>query len=314
MKNVMISQANALTLSRYDFSRVEKNVLYVIFQQVRHEYVEGSMPEGRWKNLIVHITIEQFGKVAGEKHANYAWKSLQELGRKEVEFIDKEGIPTWTHLLNYAKDFREKGYYEVEVSKELLPYLVELVGNFTSYQLTVAMALKSKYSQRFYEICSQFKNIGRFFLTQKKIREMFLLEKKYFQNQDFRRKILDVAQKELKEFFESKSSDLWFEYVQMGRGDDIKYFFRIHYRYERQRQEDVIIEKGERLYIISRFKEIFPNDHKYVSRVKHYLELNVDDVHSIYSRLYKLEMKEGKKGADLARLLRHILREDYKIE
>ena len=313
MKNVMISQANALTLSRYDFSRVEKNVLYVIFQQVRHEYVEGSMPEGRWKNLIVHISIEQFGKVAGEKHANYAWKSLQELGRKEVEFKDKEGIPTWTHLLNYAKDFREKGYYEVEVSKELLPYLVELVGNFTSYQLTVAMALKSKYSQRFYEICSQFKNLGRFFLTQKKIREKFLLEKKYFQNQDFRRKVLDVAQKELKDFFDSKNCDLWFEYVQVGRGNDIQYHFRVHYHHERRQQEVVQIENGERLYILGRLESCIPNDSKYRTRVKEHLELYVDDIRPIFCRLCELEA-EGKKGADLARLLRYILRNDYQIE
>ena len=99
----------------------------------------------------------------------------------------------------------------------------------------------------------------------------------------------------------------------MGRGDDIKYFFRIHYRYERRQQEEVQLEKDERLYIISRFKEIFPNDPEYRTRVKDHLELYVDDVYPIFCRLCELEA-EGKKGADLARLLRYILREDYKIE
>jgi plasmid replication initiation protein len=34
-----------------------------------------------------------------------------------------------------------------------MPFLVELSSQFTTYSLSVAMSLKSKWSQRMYELC-----------------------------------------------------------------------------------------------------------------------------------------------------------------
>lgn len=63
-------------------------------------------------------------------------------------------------FVNYVKHIKNKSYFEVQVSKEVLPYYVELAQNFTSYSMTVAIALKSTFSQRFYELCCQYRNTG----------------------------------------------------------------------------------------------------------------------------------------------------------
>lgn len=68
-------------------------------------------------------------------------------------------------FVNYVKHIKNKSYFEVQVSKEVLPYYVELAQNFTSYSMTVAIALKSTFSQRFYELCCQYRNAGFFFYT-----------------------------------------------------------------------------------------------------------------------------------------------------
>ena len=71
-------------------------------------------------------------------------------------------------FVNYVKHIKNKSYFEVQVSKEVLPYYVELAQNFTSYSMTVAIALKSTFSQRFYELCCQYRNAGFFFLHSRK--------------------------------------------------------------------------------------------------------------------------------------------------
>ena len=100
----------------------------------------------------------------------------------------------------------------MQVSKEVLPYYVELAQNFTSYSMTVAIALKSTFSQRFYELCCQYRNAGFFFYTVEKLREMFMLENKYKRGCDFKRRVLDDPQKELRELYNTGLCDLYFEF------------------------------------------------------------------------------------------------------
>lgn len=312
MKNDIMVQANALTLSRYNFSKTEKNVLYFLLKKVRQEYIEGSMERQKWEDYLVKIPVSAFAKILDENHTADARKALRSLRHKDFEVEDEEGNWLNVGLINFAKFDSKTKLYNVQVSKELMPYLVELVRCYTAYDLTVAMALRSKYAQRFYEICCQFKNLGRFYLSQKKIRDMFKLEKKYLQNQDFRRKVLDVAKKELEDFYREENSDIWFEFNQVGKGEKIQYSFQIHCRRSRRQQEEVQQENVERLYIVTRFRVIFPKDPKYVSRVMARLELEVEKVRPIYEKLVHLE--KDKRGADLARLLRYILREDFGID
>ena len=57
MKNDIMVQANALTLSRYNFSKTEKNVLYFLLKKVRQEYIEGSMERQKWEDYLVKIPV-----------------------------------------------------------------------------------------------------------------------------------------------------------------------------------------------------------------------------------------------------------------
>ena len=65
VRHELISQDNALTQSRYDFSPTEKNVLYRIIQKVRHDYVEGceTSPVGYLEGVSVHEAYRHQGIV-----------------------------------------------------------------------------------------------------------------------------------------------------------------------------------------------------------------------------------------------------------
>jgi plasmid replication initiation protein len=69
----------------------------------------------------------------------------------------------------------QKGIAEIQVSHKLMPFLVELSPN-TLHILYVAMSLKSKWSQRMYELCQKWQGTDGFRISVDELRLSFMLE------------------------------------------------------------------------------------------------------------------------------------------
>lgn len=178
-RDIVLSQDNALTTARYKFDLIEKRALYYIIRNIRAQYIENE--NGRrdlFDDLIITIHEEELKKCGDNTKMQNIYDALKRLRNRDIE-INNEKMWLSIGFVNYVKHIKNKSYFEVQVSKEVLPYYVELAQNFTSYSMTVAIALKSTFSQRFYELCCQYRNAGFFFYTVEKLREMFMLEKKY---------------------------------------------------------------------------------------------------------------------------------------
>lgn len=310
-KHEIISQSNALTQSRYDFSPTEKNVLYRIIQKVRHDYIEGTMQRDLWENFYVTINASDLAQIADEAHTKRAREALKKLRIRDIEMEDEEGNWFVCGFINYAQYDAKSKTYEVEVSKLIMPHLVELASCFTTYSLTVAISLKSKYSQRFYEFCCQYRNRHAFFLDQSKLREMMKLGDKYTQNQDIKRKVIEVAYNELKEAYENKQSDLYFEFSIEGRGQNVRYNFKVMPD-NREQQIDFEETKKKIDYIYRKALAIFKKDPKFCDRLLKAITFKPDKVQPVFDKLTKLE--KDYSGADLAKILRYILKEDFEIK
>lgn len=232
-KDVLLRQGNPLTESRYKFSNYEKNAFYVVVKQVRRDYVEREPPRTEFENMRVKIPKSALSEIGDEDHTKEARQALRNLRNKTIEFEDEEGNWLYCGFINQAKYIAKEKVYEVEVSRDLMPYLVELSRHYTEYSLLVAISLKSIYSQRFYELCCQYRNMGKFGKTINQLRTMFMLEDKYPLLPLFKQYVINVAQKELKAAYDENQCDLWFDYVQDGRGE--KAHFEFSYIPERTR-------------------------------------------------------------------------------
>ena len=314
-KNELISQSNALTSSRYDFSPTEKNVLYHIIQKVRHDYIEGTMQRDLWDNMYVQINATDLSRIADEDHTQRARKALRDLRHKDIEIEDEEGNWLNTGFINYAKYNARTKTYEVEVSKEIMPHLVELARNFTTYSLTVAITLKSRYSQRFYEWAHQYlgRNTKTFFFDIADLRHMLKLGDGYKLKADVKRRVIDVAMKELKAVYDEGRSDLWMEYYDEGRGDATRFFFKIHTKDEEVMQQQEAIKDLQKmsLYIFQASNRIFRKDPKFRERIQKAVDFDPSMIRPVYDKLVKLE--KDTKVAELPALWRYILREDFDI-
>lgn len=312
-KEIILAQSNALTNSRYDFSKIEKNVIYHIIRKVRQDYVEGTMQRDLFENLHVYINASELSQITDEKHTKEARAALRALRHKDIEMEDEKGNWLNVGFINYAQYSAKTKVYEVEVSKTIMPHLVELATCFTEYSLTVAISLKSKYSQRFYELACQYRKRRTFFVEQQKLRQLLMLEGKYTQNQDFKRKVIDVAIKELKEAYDAGQSDLYLEFRQEGKGKEVRYNFKIHTKEDEALEQELFSADNHKkaMYIFERSKQIFLKDPKLSMRVLEHMDFVPEDVQLIYEKLVKME--KDYKGQDLAKLFRWVLREDFKV-
>ncbi len=101
---------------------------------------------------------------------------------------------------NGKKHDKRANIYEVEVSSEIMPYLVALAENFTSYDLTVAISLKVPIQNNDFMNTAANLRTARtrpFFFSVDDLKKMMMLEDKkgYDNSSNFKTKVLDVAQK-----------------------------------------------------------------------------------------------------------------------
>jgi len=311
---IMLAQANALTQSRYDFNVIEKRCLYQIIREVRHLFIDTHTGQkDLFDNMRVTLTPQTLEALGDKKKDVY--NSLVRLRKRDVE-IDTEDIWMNTGYVTMVKHDKKKDLYIVEVSSEIMPYLVALAENFTTYDLTVAISLKSSYSQRFYEYCSQYKNRPNktFFFSVEQLRQMMMLEDKYQNGSDFKKNVLDVAQKEIKDLYDKGQCELWFEYAvkETDRRKILSYFFFVHTKEEEGQKIDYQEVTACLQRISSILSTFFPRDKKFVKRVVQEVQLHPDIAFEMLSKLDKKVLDYDKK--EIPPIIRFVLREDYGIK
>ena len=310
-KEIMLRQSNPMTEARYDFSKIEKNAYYCVVRQVRKDYIEDGKKE--FDHMVIEIPASVLDEIADNDHRADARKALTNLRKKDINIDKEDGSWFNSGFINWSKYIAKRKVYQLEVSSQLMPYLVELADQYTEYSLTVAISLKSKWSQRFYELCCQYKNKGCFFKTIEQLRYMFCLEKAYKQNQDFKRRVIDIAEDELKESFETGQCDLWFETMKEGRGKETKFTFKIHTRNESEKPEEnakLMVQKTKAVYRIMLAN--FKNDPKFSKKVFDWVNFHIEHVDEMLSKLERIEKKYPK--SDRAPIIRFMLDQDFELK
>lgn len=224
MQDYLLRQDNRITTARYELSLIEKRVMYYILKEIRQQFVLTEGQRDLFSDLIVKINVSQLVKSV-DSNDNYSrvkvgLKNLRlrsfEWDNGEVEFSEE-----WEFLevgfIDWSK-WKKKGTVEVQISNKILPFYVELTKNYTEYSLLVAMGLKSKWSQRMYELCAQWRSAGGFKIRIDELRRMFMLEDEYDRYASLKKFVLDVAHNEIKALYDKGECDLYFNYSELKSG------------------------------------------------------------------------------------------------
>ena len=161
MPHEQIRWSNAIVNAPVVYSLLERRMLYFLTGEVKHKYVEKNLGvPASWQDLYFHLTDKDLGLIGGKTNVLNTYEALSELGKKfvPVSFRNEKGelIFGRVHWVDTFFYNTETKLYDVRVSPEIMPYLIDISKSFTTFDLGTAMLLRSKYTQKFYELCSQF--------------------------------------------------------------------------------------------------------------------------------------------------------------
>jgi plasmid replication initiation protein len=188
------------------------------------------------KNFFTYtFKVNEILEVLDIERTNYKLLriSLRHLMTKHVIIEDSEFIIFETTFLSHFKIDKKADTIEIKFDDLLKPFLLELSQKFTKLSLSKILQFKSQYTIRMYEIIEsriniyekyKNKNLLKFEYELKEIKEILLGEystkgeelkipKSYEKYNNFKRKVLDVAFKELEE-----KGDYYFEYEPIKTG------------------------------------------------------------------------------------------------
>ena len=136
----------------------------------------------------------------------------------------------------------KKGAIKVRLDEDLLPYLIELKDNFFTYQFEYVKGMKSHFSFRLYEIIKSYGFLERSFeLDLDALKQAMMVGslKSYNNFFDFRRRVLEIAVKEINEM-----TDLQVNYFPKKTGKKVTSVkFSVQ---KKQLQKTIVTEKNKK--------------------------------------------------------------------
>jgi plasmid replication initiation protein len=147
------------------------------------------------------------------------YTELKRIAKKMFRVVDLNPSEKGFHLSAVFTDIfvHEEGIITFEVNKNIKPFLLNLTNNFTQYFFENIARLKSSFSIRIYELLKQYEKVGNRRIGLLPLRHFLSIENdKFAKYNDFKRFVLFVAQKELKE-----KTDICFDFEEIKSGRKI---------------------------------------------------------------------------------------------
>jgi plasmid replication initiation protein len=219
-KDYLVTKSNFFIMNTsYDLSLEEQKLILTLASMVQPNDEEFKSYEFKIKDFMKLLGVEDKSKYTKIP------KITRELMKKVFEI--KEGNKLiQTAWLSGAVYEKGSGMVILRFNPDLKPYMLKLNTMFTQYKLVNILSMKSKYSPRIYEIlkCNEFKKQGCIEIEVIELRKLLRTENIYHQYQDFKRKVIMQAQKEL-----NIKTDINFDFEELKTGrkvTSLKFYIR----------------------------------------------------------------------------------------
>lgn len=229
-REYLVVKSNELVQhNRFELSLIEQKTVAFICSMIKP--IEAlDRAKGVPFQLEYDFNIRDYCKVCGmdyDNGKNYAdvKATLKKLRDRSMWLTMPDGSESLCGWLAKVNTNKQSGIAKIKIDEDLVPYLFDLGQRFTQYQLYNILAMKSAFSVRIYELMKSyaFQKTKTFDLDELKHLLMVDDVKSYDRFPDFRRKVLEVAQREINELTDI---NIHFEPITKGR-KVVKVKFRI---------------------------------------------------------------------------------------
>lgn len=215
MKNRnVIKQDYHLVNAKYKLNTSEIKFILSVLSQIDTDDAELKEYEIKVSDLETRLQSKQ-----NETHLKQFAKKILS---KPLEVPTNDGwiVFNWFEHIEYVRGHSK---FKVSISKKLKPYLLELKERFVKYNLSYILPLTSNYSIRIYQLLKEYEKLTRRTFTVLELQELLQVPKSLMVYADFKRKVLQIAEKELIE-----NCDIFFEFEEIKQGRKItELLFRI---------------------------------------------------------------------------------------
>jgi len=196
VKDLEVYQANSFIESRQNYTVNEKRLLSTIISFVKptdKEFSEYEISIKDWANIL-KVTPQAIYKIADEVTTGLMLKIIALKDPKNLKF------KKW-HVLETAE--YENGVMKLQLHKNMNDIFLQLKESkkYTHYELMEFVTLTSTHAQRIYELLKQYQHSKhrkrKFEIDELKMK--LGIENKYPKFADFRKKVLEVAEKQIHE-------------------------------------------------------------------------------------------------------------------
>lgn len=155
-------------------------------------------------NQEYEISIKEYCQVCGIDYKNggnykFIKKNLKALRDKSFWLMDENGVETTVGWLSKARINKGSGKIKVKFDEDIQKYVIGLFENFTQYSLLSTLPMKSSFSFRMFELLKSYAFAKEHTFDIQELKKLLAAEH-YVNFKDFRRKVLEVAVKEINKF------------------------------------------------------------------------------------------------------------------
>lgn len=214
-ENELVVKSNRLIEASYRLTMIEQQLILFAICEAREQNL------GLDDKTYLPVAAKDFARRFGV-NPDTVYRQLKEaattLFDRKVNIPDihaesgelRDNLVRWTDKVGYTK---KVGLIHIRFTKDVIPFITRLEKEFTSYRLTQVSAMSSIHGIRVYELLVQFLSIGERKFALKDLKEKLGVADEYKVINDFKKRVLDVAVKQINEH-----SDLKVTYSQTKTG------------------------------------------------------------------------------------------------
>ena len=236
MKNRnIVKQDYKLVNAKYKLNTSEIKFIMTAIAQIDKDDKELQEYEIKVSELENKLQVEQ----NETRLKQFAKKLLS----KPLEVPTQDGwiVANWFADIEYI---RGQARFKVTISEKLKPYLLDLKQRFIKYNLNYILPLTSSYSIRLYQLFKEYEKLTKRTFTVEELQDLLQVPKSLKRYDNFKRKVLKVAEKELIE-----NCDIFFEFKEIKKGKKVnEILFRIkpnRLKTQETRDENLLFDKED---------------------------------------------------------------------
>lgn len=213
-----IKSNDLIQKNRFELSLPEQKTIAYICSMIKPIDLKDSI-QGIPYQLEYEFNIREYCKICGidyDNGKNYLdiKFTLKRLSDRSM-WLETETGEVLCRWLSKVWINKRSGIVNIRIDEDLAPYLFNLKVKFTQYQLYNVLAMKSAFSVRIYELVKSYAYQKCKIFEINELKRLLMVDnvKSYNNFKDFRRKVLEIAQREI-----NKMTDLNISYEPITKG------------------------------------------------------------------------------------------------